>query len=839
VVDPSWQGVTLQRSGLREGFGDAWALQSLDLDRSDEDMDEQVFVGARGLALLDERARTTGAAPRWSVDWPAGASPIEDAENHVVGGLALAHVDDDALQDAVFTVAPDNAYAVSGATGRVLWRAKLDTQYFSPRLAAFTTEEGVPAFFPVWGKSAYSMKDGSRLFTVEALTTPVSFAIPTANTDALVVTTEPEAWNDCAAVDCTAMHNLYVLERNGAVRSSARTPGLASAVASADLDPYEDVFPTPPRFAESLVGTPDGRLVAVDGDGVRWTVDLAPDETDPLKRPVVTALAAHDVDWDGAAELFAAISQPHGGFPGRIVQVGADGRVRWSVTVGTRTNGLLLQDLDARHDGPELVAAVGELDGSQRGAVLALATAPDVAERVLWRRESTFPVLHVRSATTRVPGQPPGEQPRFENVLLTGDLGTTVRALRPATGEEAWAWAGGGFVMHAATGDVDGDGVDEVVSGDGSGLLILSEAATGRRRWERRVEATYGGEAYHVAMGDLTGDGKAEVVALVRRHGPLAEFAAMEVYAPDGRVLLRRGFTDSLFSEVHVADVDGDGRNELVAAERLTAGCGVRVMDVEGATRWASLASPSCLWPTLHVGNADADAALEVGYAELTSDVFPGAALFDADGTRLWRKEFSYEQSTEGRFVRVVPGGLVFGGGSVQDSHVVRLAAADGAELWRTAFTDFLDVETPGIPLWGTPTHAARVDDRDGDGHPELAVGTFAGEVHLLDGATGRVRWTRAVTPREVPGKVRQGGGPLAFVPATATQPPYLLAALGNEQRRRSEAVVLRLDGEVVTRLPLEGSATAAATGRFTPGAQRGVAVGAGLGVYTYEARKP
>lgn len=129
-----------------------------------------------------------------------------------------------------------------------------------------------------------------------------------------------------------------------------------------------------------------------------------------------------------------------------------------------------------------------------------------------------------------------------------------------------------------ASGDLDGDGVDELVAGGRVGPFLPATAPAGRRRAAIEVSSV----AYlsnglqvpriaarfkaltaveDVAAGDVDGDGASEILAVgdghllvLSRHGSQLEVAYR--YAIPGGRLWR----------VAAADVDGDGRDEVAVA---------------------------------------------------------------------------------------------------------------------------------------------------------------------------------------------------------------------------------------------------------------------------------
>lgn len=839
VVDPSWDGVSVRQRWLREGLGEPAVVRAVDVDG---DGQHELAFGGRGIALVDEATRVTGAPPRWSLDWVHDEQPSSGGERSMVWGMERSDVNGDGVPDLIAVTDRSDAYAVDGVTGARLWHAQMQGQFFPARMTTFDADgDGTLDFFPSGGTHAYSGRTGERLWEGTDLTGPAVFVEPMAGGSALAITTEEDLCTECSP-DPTFV-NVFAYDGSGRLLFSAAAPNSPSALAVANLDTPDAVPADPALPAEEVIlGTWEGWVAAVGHTGLRWKLDIAPGVTEWWLRPMITAIATHDVDGDGRSEIFVATSltrevpagMPRDLYPANVHQLSPDGQVQWSYTVGPRVNDLRFFTRTGEGSTPQLVAAAGEHFTVSRGSVLALDVSPDASERLLWRKDYPTAMLNLEEAHARVPGT----ADMLEPLIVLGGRDSNVHALRPGDGAPVWKYGGGNWVLATATGDADGDGLEDVVSGDDRGELILTDGVSGHRRWTRRMDLRYAGTIYGVAVGDLTADGKAEVVSVAEDMGPVTDPGLLQVFAADGTVLLTHRFEGAIPVQVEVADLEGDGVSELVLAEATSIGCGVRVMSIEGVTRWSNLTSEGCVWPHLTVGNLDEDPALEVAYAEQTFGNLPTTSLLDSDGTLLWKRTPPMETAFNAYFVTAVPGGLLYGGEGMDGGFVIKQSALDGTEVWRTGFADHVDPEAPALLLYGVPTYGALVDDRDGDGVAELAVSTAAGDVHLLDGATGTVRWVRNVAPRDVPSVNRHTGGPLAWVPATASQPPYLLATQAAGDMLRSTAFVLRADGERVSTFALEGSATSVAVGRFTAGAQPGVAVGAGLSVYTYEAVK-
>jgi hypothetical protein len=322
-----------------------------------------------------------------------------------------------------------------------------------------------------------------------------------------------------------------------------------------------------------------------------------------------------------------------------------------------------------------------------------------------------------------------------------------------------WSWSAAtgapGYddvMMMPAVGDVDGDGMPEVVvtsyAGSGYGSAGALEILSGDGAGEEAAFTSLGGYSpvgsAGVALGDIDGDGVPEIVTLSTDSRVLAVHAdgtllwASDPYPADftiysypaladldedghvevvvGRVILNaRG---ALLGEgtagwggdyaiSTVVDLDGDGQQEVVV--------GNAAYDVHGVAKWTNGLPDG--W--VAVGDFDAD-----GQGEIATVTGGSVYLLDTDGTVLWGPV-------------VVPGG---GGGPPT------VADFDGdglPEIGVAGATGYAVYDTDGTILWTAPTTDASsartgssVFDFEGDGAYEVV---YADEMVLwvYDGATG------------------------------------------------------------------------------------------------------
>src|SRR5206468_1819547 len=145
------------------------------------------------------------------------------------------------------------------------------------------------------------------------------------------------------------------------------------------------------------------------------------------------------------------------------------------------------------------------------------------------------------------------------------------RVLDGATGHESLGFyaydstfPGGVFV---ATGDLDGDGVAEIVTGAGEGGGPHVRIFNGRTgaivgQFFAYDQAFTGG--VHVAVGDVTGDGQADIVTGAGAGGSahVRIFNGRSLQLENEFTAYPETFTGGVY--VAVADVNGDGRPDII-----------------------------------------------------------------------------------------------------------------------------------------------------------------------------------------------------------------------------------------------------------------------------------
>jgi hypothetical protein len=404
-----------------------------------------------------------------------------------------------------------------------------------------------------------------------------------------------------------------------------------------------------------------------------------------LKHPDVaingpSGIAVGDVDGDGHPEVFVCSVQR------ALVAISHEGAPLWT-TPDVCTSGEdmpSIHDLDADGDG-EIVVGRSWVDHT--GALIAAGT-------------------HGRGADTAYGAMSFGADVNGDGVMEIV-VGNAVYAL-----DGSDLWSSGAPDGQPAIGDMEGDGVPDLIVTTPSGMYRY-EADTGAVVWG---PVTFTGGAYGgpPTLADFDGDGQLEF--------GVAGKSWYVVYEADGSELWKMPTVEGsiAITGASVFDFEGDGAAEVVYADH------GRLWVFDGATgavklEWSGHSSGTVSeYPLVADVDGDDQAEIVVGHNTLAGSHYGLTVLGDADDS--W-----------------VDAGRAWNQYAWHISHV----ADDGslgayAPTWTTHNT-FRAGKTEGLPTWGLPNLRVGPVDWCTDTCPDSASAYVAIENNGLGDATGVV----------------------------------------------------------------------------------------------------
>jgi len=247
--------------------------------------------------------------------------------------------------------------------------------------------------------------------------------------------------------------------------------------------------------------------------------------------------------------------------------------------------------------------------------------------------------------------------------------------------------------------DLDGNGAMEVVT---AGDRVTCWDAQGATRWVAKAEV----KATTLELADLDGDGKTEIVV----SSPLT------VLSCDGRVLWSKP-TEARYVPYSVADVNGDGRAEIIVGSRDK----IEVFDAKGSSMWSAPTTVSADRVAASPAGGGQPAVIAAG----TANYRGGLETWDGSGAPLGKIATGAGVSCldfldlDGDGARE----LVYGTGPMEP--FLTVAKPTGETLWRNYV--------------GTRTYLTLAANLRGDGRKELLA--FADDLYAFDGSNGDLLW--------------------------------------------------------------------------------------------------
>ena len=456
-----------------------------------------------------------------------------------------------------------------------------------------------------------------------------------------------------------------------------------------------------PMVSDTAMVMSDPQTLAVSG---RLGVNVANRGTRSAPAGV-TVLAFYDVDGDGR---FAAHTDPVLGETATIEATAAGADTSLAIPL----SGMLpYRDapVSVWVDSDELIAESNEANNVDSSASLCHGEPPEIGQidpvqKWRWHREKvlTIPLVGPLLDTDGDGDIDTDDDPIVVFGSHSGFVDGSqarLRAVNGVTGEEVWAVTDSALLTegsaHPALGDIDGDGIPEVVMylWRGGVAAINND---GTLKWSTSAPPDPGRYNYGgISLADLEGDGRVEILA---RDHVLNSDGSVRWVAPDSA---------SHVVISYAADLDMDGVQEVIM--------GSRAYRADGSDYWDNSDKSTALSA---VANFDDD-----DFPEMVAKWNDAISLLDHDGSLLWNTP--------------VPGG---GGGAPT------IADMDGdglPEIGVAGRSNYVVYNHDGSILWTRRTQdfsskltGSTVFDFNGDGRAEVI---YADEVRLrvYDGASG------------------------------------------------------------------------------------------------------
>ncbi len=312
-----------------------------------------------------------------------------------------------------------------------------------------------------------------------------------------------------------------------------------------------------------------------------------------------------------------------------------------------------------------------------------------------------------------------------------GSSWTSAGALRAHSGDggaELWTDLSMGIEGSGgvAAGDIDGDGIVEIVAVAASPKRVVAFEHDGTVKWQSSTLSLGSCYATSPALADLDGDGDVEIIVAnvvldssgtVVGTGPSGYLGGCVSFAADidadgtqeviagGSVFRRDGtsiWNRSTEGYAAVADFDADGQGEVVVVN--TSGI-VSLFDTDGTPLWSTPSAYGYGPPT--IADFDGDGEPEVGVAGSST-----YTVIETDGSRRWQN--STTDASSGR-----TGSSVF---DFEGDGVAEVVYADEYNLWVYSGEDgSVKLQETNHTSW-TWIEYATIADVDGDDQAEIIV---------------------------------------------------------------------------------------------------------------------
>jgi outer membrane protein assembly factor BamB len=263
-----------------------------------------------------------------------------------------------------------------------------------------------------------------------------------------------------------------------------------------------------------------------------------------------------------------------------------------------------------------------------------------------------------------------------------------------AAPREKWRFTGGSGPITLA--DIDGDGQPEILFATAASGSIFCVDGQGKLRFQYREQQRIRYICY-VSAADLDGDGRVEVIAVGRERRAICLTA-------EGKLRWRRWLPRwaAYHGGAVIADVTGDGRSEMFFG---VDGGRLYCLDADGNVVWLLLATGDYGDPPV-VGDVNGDGEPEILVGSPDKHLY----CIDRRGNQVWASEANGECASGPVLADLEEDGRVEVLYGSNDGTLHCVSGADGAPVWEFKV--------------GTVIRTSiSVADLNGDGKPEVLVG--------------------------------------------------------------------------------------------------------------------
>ncbi|MBM4169755.1 MAG: T9SS type A sorting domain-containing protein, partial [Ignavibacteria bacterium] len=285
-------------------------------------------------------------------------------------------------------------------------------------------------------------------------------------------------------------------------------------------------------------------------------------------------------------------------------------------------------------------------------------------------------------------------------------------------------YATGSYPQSVSIGDLDGDGKPDlaVANNLSNTVSVLRNTSTsGSISFASKVDFTTGGGPYSVAVGDVDGDGKPDLAVANRSSSTVSVFRNTSTSGTISFAPKVDYATGSWPASVAIGDVDGDGKPDLAVANWGSSTVSVfRNTSTSGTISFASKvdyvtgSGPE----SVAVGDIDGDGKPDLAVANYSSSTVSVFRDTSTSGTISFASKVDYATGSNPESVTIgdIDGDgkpdLAVGSWTSHTVSVFRNTSTSGT----ISFASKVDYAT------GTNPSSVAIGDLDGDGKPDLAV---------------------------------------------------------------------------------------------------------------------